>query len=145
MTTTTTKKFSEITPAGADLTDTDRLIGVTGGGADRTWTRDELANAIGSGEATTDYVGITPIAFGGLGDGSSLAITQADINANPQWVDVWEIGTTWDTLGIQEAIYAAFAVNSTAAPANGVKVQASVDTLFGDPDTLVNGNIVKYR
>jgi hypothetical protein len=51
--------------------------------------------------------------FGGQGSGSTNQISAGDITANPQWRGTYTAGTEWDTVGIQEAIYCAFATNST--------------------------------
>jgi hypothetical protein len=54
--------------------------------------------------------------FGAKADNGATTITSGDISANPQWRQspVYSVGTTWDTVGTQEAKYAAYARN--AAP-----------------------------
>ncbi len=44
---------------------------------------------------------------------SVSAITAGDIAANPQWIGTYIVGDTWDTVGVNEAILAAFAGTST--------------------------------
>lgn len=51
--------------------------------------------------------------FGARGDNGATTISSGDITANPQWRGTYAAGTTWDTVGIQEAIYAAYAGAST--------------------------------
>lgn len=85
---------------------------------------------------------ITPLMYGAFADGTAHLITQADIDANTQWAEIYDVGTSWDTVAIQESFLAAV-TNATPAPANGIKVTATSDTLpnyfFGNPEILVNG------
>lgn len=52
---------------------------------------------------------LTPFAFGAVADGASHPITAGDIAANPQWIGRYPIGAEWDTVAVQECLYAAFA------------------------------------
>ncbi|MDB5439638.1 MAG: hypothetical protein JWM33_2065, partial [Caulobacteraceae bacterium] len=56
---------------------------------------------------------LDPIGFGAFGDGGSHPISPADLAANPQWIGRYEAGVEWDTVGLQECLYAAFAGAST--------------------------------
>jgi hypothetical protein len=57
---------------------------------------------------------LTPQDFGAYGDGTAHLITSADITNNPQWIGTYTANTTsWDTVGIQECLYACFASSST--------------------------------
>lgn len=62
---------------------------------------------------------VSPIDYGAFGDGNSHPITQTDINTHTEWIGpaiggtTWPVGTEWDTVATQEAIYACFAVLST--------------------------------
>lgn len=66
-----------------------------------TWFNLQLA-----GEANVGW-------FGAYGDGGAHRITAADIAANPQWRGSYEPGVTWDTVGVNEALIAAFGGAST--------------------------------
>ena len=56
---------------------------------------------------------LTPFAFGAKADGASHPITGDDTAANPQWIGRYQQGTEWDTVAVQECLYAAFAIAST--------------------------------
>jgi hypothetical protein len=57
---------------------------------------------------------INPKDYGAIGDGTNTFITQADIDAHPEWLGTYNaeipsyLGDTWDYVGLQEAIYAAY-------------------------------------
>lgn len=51
--------------------------------------------------------------FGSKLDSGASKITAPDISNNPQWRGTYAVGTSWDTVGLQEATYAAFAGAST--------------------------------
>ena len=53
--------------------------------------------------------------FGARHDIGATTISAGDITANPQWRGCYVAGQTWDYVGLQEAIYASLAGNSTAA------------------------------
>jgi hypothetical protein len=56
---------------------------------------------------------IVPGWFGARADDGGTTIGSGDIAAHSEWRGTYTAGTTWDTVGTQEAIYAAFALNST--------------------------------
>lgn len=51
--------------------------------------------------------------FGAYATGNGETISSGDISANPQWRGTYTAGTTWDTVAVQEATYAALAAAST--------------------------------
>ena len=56
---------------------------------------------------------LTPFAFGAIADGASHPLTAGHIAANPQWIGRYPVGAEWDTVALQECLYAAFAGAST--------------------------------
>lgn len=57
---------------------------------------------------------VNALAYGALGNGSVTFITQTDINNhNGIWLGSYTVNDTWDFVGLQEAIYAAFGGPST--------------------------------
>jgi hypothetical protein len=48
-----------------------------------------------------------------IGDGTARYLTAADLADNPQWVGTYTTADTWDYVKLQEAVYAAFAAEST--------------------------------
>lgn len=68
---------------------------------------------------------LDPIGFGAFADGGSHPVSAADLAANPQWIGRYEPGVEWDTVGLQECLYAAFAGESKpGAPAWNIATQA---------------------
>lgn len=60
-----------------------------------------------------------PKNYGAIGDGTTHTITSGDVTAHPEWVGTYTAGTdTWDYVGIQEAIYAAFYSGTTTPNEN---------------------------
>ena len=51
--------------------------------------------------------------FGAYGDGSLHAISSSDISASSFWRGVYGVGTSWDSVAIQECLYACFAISSS--------------------------------
>lgn len=104
--------------------------------------RGVLTDMVGASFQQTSVISAAD--YGAFGDGTEHPITQADINANTQWAGVYDVGTSWDTVAIQEAILAAF-TNALPAPANAIKVTATSDTLadgfWGNRALVVNGFI----
>ncbi|MGH6972300.1 MAG: hypothetical protein ACREEQ_11880, partial [Caulobacteraceae bacterium] len=53
-----------------------------------------------------------PKMFGAVADGASHPIAAPDIAAHPEWIGTYAAGTEWDTVGVQECVYACFADGS---------------------------------
>ena len=47
----------------------------------------------------------SPLDYGAIGDRIGKNINSEDIASNPQWIGSYEVGDTWDYVGIQEAVY----------------------------------------
>lgn len=100
-------------PAGAvtaaDVqTAINQLAGLTGGlRSDVT----VLQGEVGGGGGTF----INPMNYGAFANSTSNPhlITATDITNNPQWIGLYDTTYSWDTVAVQEAIYAAFAPGST--------------------------------
>ena len=66
---------------------------------------------------------LNPLDFGGFGNGSSHPITSTDISIyGPGWLGTYTAGTEWDTVAIQECIYAAYGTpaNPNSVPNMGL-------------------------
>lgn len=73
-------------------------------GAGRRWYALNIKNNTSISNGT-----VTPIQFGAFCNNASHTISSGDISANMQWVGTYTAGDQWDFVGIQEAIYAAYA------------------------------------
>jgi len=70
----------------------------------------QLANgAVTRAKLAADAAGAVDVKdHGARADSGESKITQADIDTHPQWLGTYAVGDTWDYVGIQEAIYAAY-------------------------------------
>jgi hypothetical protein len=57
--------------------------------------------------------GLYPGWFGAKGDDGATTISSGDIAAHPEWRGTYTAGLSWDYVGIQEEVYAAWATTST--------------------------------
>lgn len=76
--------------------------------------------------------------YGAFCDGTAHLISSGDISAHPNWIGTYSVGTSWDTVGIQEAIYAAFATHST--PGNVVWNSLHANDVLNKTLFQPNGN-----
>ena len=106
---------THITNAGIFTLVGYRTAGDLGYGAPYTCSGQTSSSLMAIQDADAVWCGMVPQSvvnagwFGAYGNGSTNAITSTDIGNNPQWRGAYAVGTSWDTVAVQEWQLAALA------------------------------------